>query len=124
MSQDSTVQGPVPFVVHGLTGKQLSDMWEGNPQQIRAQAIKHFKSGGLALAIGHSAQPESLYDNPSLYPSMFPWLFPYGYGGLGNHRINTKVSDAVRKRNLLMYHDKRFQHDQYFSLIAVNHEQV
>ena len=120
----STSHGEVPFVVHGLTGKELTDMWKDNPQRIRMRAMKHFATGGKALAIGHAEHPESLYDNSSLYPSMFPWLFPYGHGGLGNDRMRVSVSDSVRKRNMLMYHDKRFQLDQYFSLIAFNHQQM
>jgi hypothetical protein len=55
---------------------------------------------------------------------MFPWLFPHGYGGLGNERVRIPVSDAVRKRNWLMYHDKRFQTDQFSSFIAFNHQQI
>ena len=80
--------------------------------------MKYFEKGNKALGIGKSSKPESIWDNPQLYPSMFPWLFPYGYGGLGNKCINIPVGDAVRKRNWLMYHDKRFQTDQFFSLIA------
>ena len=55
---------------------------------------------------------------------MFPWLFPYGYGGLGNARGYSPISDAKRKRQLLMYYDKRFQLDRSFALIAFNHEQI
>ena len=48
---------------------------------------------------------------------MFPWLFPYGLGGMGNECIpsDVKISDAVRKKHWLMYHEKRFQHDELFS---------
>lgn len=86
--------------------------------------MKYFAREGKSLAIEHTADPESLYDNPKLYPSMFSWLFPYGYGGLGNSRIANKISDGARKYNLLMYYDKRFQLDQHFSLIVFNHEQI
>ena len=34
------------------------------------------------------------------------------------------ISDAAHKRHLLMYHDKRFQTDHEFCLIAFNHEQI
>ena len=76
------------------------------------------------MGITHAAEPESIYDNPQLYPQMFPWLFPYGLGGLGNERSQKPVSDTLHKRHLLMYHDKRFQKDPYFPLIAFNHEQI
>ncbi|KAI0346340.1 hypothetical protein BDW22DRAFT_1323620, partial [Trametopsis cervina] len=99
-------------------------MWKDDPQSIRLKAMKYFAQGGKSLGIGKADQPESLWNNPQLYPSMFPWLFPYGYGGLGNDRIQIPIQDGVRKKNMLMYHDKRFQHDQYFSLIAFNHEQI
>ncbi|KAI0769472.1 hypothetical protein BC629DRAFT_1292039, partial [Irpex lacteus] len=57
---------------------------------------------------------------------MFPWLFPYGYGGLGNEKIQSdlKISDKIRKRLWLTYYDQRFQNDQFFSLIAFNHQQI
>ncbi|RPD52050.1 hypothetical protein L226DRAFT_436648, partial [Lentinus tigrinus ALCF2SS1-7] len=65
-----------------------------------------------------------MYDNPQLYPQMFPWLFPYGYGGLRNSRIQRPVSEERRKQQLLMYHDKRFQLEPLFPLVALNHEQI
>ncbi|KAJ6611364.1 hypothetical protein B0H10DRAFT_1804384 [Mycena sp. CBHHK59/15] len=34
------------------------------------------------------------------------------------------MSDVVRKRNLLLYHDKCFQTDMYFLMIAFNHKQI
>ena len=119
-----TEEGRCPFILHGITGRQLSELEKTNPQQVRGMAIQRFKSDGFILGIGHSNEPEGLYDNPQLYPQMFPWLFPYGHGGFGNPKSHTAVSDAVRKRWLLMYHDKRFQLDGSFSLIAFNHEQI
>ncbi|KAH9946849.1 hypothetical protein B0H21DRAFT_778852 [Amylocystis lapponica] len=86
--------------------------------------VQHFKQGGKILSVGHAEEPESLYNNPQLYPQMFPWLFPYGLGGLGNTRGFRKISDRERKRQLLMYHDKQFQLDPMFSLIAFNHKQI
>ena len=76
------------------------------------------------LAIGHSENPESLYDNPQLYPQMFPWLFPYGLGGVGNSRGFSKMSDIRHNKWLLMYYDKHFQLDPVFPLIAWNHQQI
>ena len=34
------------------------------------------------------------------------------------------MSDMTHKKHLLMYHDKRFQTDRYFPLVALNHEQM
>ncbi|KAH7905989.1 hypothetical protein BJ138DRAFT_968207, partial [Hygrophoropsis aurantiaca] len=90
----------------------------------KARAMKHLMEGGKVLAIGHSEHPESLYNNPQLYPQMFPWLFPYGLGGLGQPHFKKKLSIAHHKKHLLMYHDKRFQVDEHFPLIAFNHEQI
>jgi len=79
---------------------------------------------GGVLAIGHAEKPESIYDNPQLYPMMFPWLFPYGLGGIGCDKDDdVGMSDMMHKRKLLMYHDKCFQMDAHFPLI-VNHEQI
>ena len=55
---------------------------------------------------------------------MFPWLFPYGLGGLNNINGARKVSESHRKQQLLMYHDKRFQLEPLFPLVALNHEQI
>jgi hypothetical protein len=123
--EDSTSDGSSSFIVHGLTGDQLSNMWKDDDQKtIRMEAMKYFTRGGKVLGIGKSEKLESLWNNPQLYPSMFSWLFPYGYGGLGNECIQIPISDAVRKQNWLMYYDKCFQHDQIFSLIAFNHQQI
>lgn len=77
------------------------------------------------LGIGQSAEPESLNHNPQLYPQMFPWLFPYGLGGLINSASGCRpVSEERRKQQLLMYHDKHFQLEPLFPLVALNHEQI
>ena len=90
----------------------------------KAIAMKHLDDGGKVLAIGHSKNPQSIWKNPQLYPQMFPWFFPYGLGGIGHERQKHKLSDAEHKQHLLMYHDKCFQKDPHFSLIAFNHEQI
>ena len=73
----ATSEGDVPFVVHGLTSEQLTEMLENNPKQAHFKALRHFNEGHKMLGIGTSSKPESLWNNPQLYPSMFPWLFPY-----------------------------------------------
>lgn len=116
-------EGECPLIVHTLTLEQLMAP-QVDTQKLMNAAKAHFLQGGAALAIGRSAEPESIYSNPQLYPKAFPWLFPYGLGGIGNKNGHSVVGDATRKRALLMYHDKRFQKDPIFSLVALNHEQI
>ena len=120
-TEDGTIEGECPMTVHGITGQQLSTM---DVKTMTAIALDHLTNGGKVLAIGHAEHPESIYNNPRLYPQMFPWLFPYGLGGLGNSRGITRVSEVEHKKHLLMYYDKRFQLDPYFPIIALNHEQI
>ena len=68
--------------------------------------MSHWQSGGKALGIGHSSVPRKTFKDATLFPQIFPWLFPYGLGGIGASTV--QMSDDVHKRNLLMYHDKRF----------------
>jgi hypothetical protein len=70
--------------------------------------------------MSHAAEPESIYNNPNLYPQIFPWLFPYGLGGIGNGAL----SEKAHKEFLLMYYDKRFQRDIAFPFVAFSHEQI
>ncbi|KAJ7155811.1 hypothetical protein C8R46DRAFT_910430, partial [Mycena filopes] len=91
---------------------------------IKSVALQHLTHKGSMLGIGRSELPVSMYDEPSAYPGMFPWLFPYGKGGIGHPSHANKQGDLSRKRALLMYHDKRFQVDTYFPMIAFNHEQL
>ncbi|RXW13797.1 hypothetical protein EST38_g12057 [Candolleomyces aberdarensis] len=116
-----TDAGPCTFTVHGLVGTKLDSM---SMSARKAAALHHLRSGGHVLAVGHSDVPESMYDNPQFYPQMYPWLFPYGVGGLGNARTRGLVSETKHKRLLLLYHDKRFQTDARFVLLAFNHEQM
>ncbi|KAH7905864.1 hypothetical protein BJ138DRAFT_968160, partial [Hygrophoropsis aurantiaca] len=90
----------------------------------KAHAVRHLMEGGKVLAVGHNDVPESIFNNPQLYPQMFPWLFPYGLGGIGQTQFKHKLSSARHKKHLLMFHDKRFQLDDHFPLVAFNHEQI
>lgn len=115
---DGTLVGPCPVVVHRLVSEHLDTL------SIKAQktmATKHFKADRAVLALGHAKEPESIYNNASLYPSMFPWLFPYGLGGVG---CADTMSATAHKKWLLMYHDKRFQVDIAFPFVAFSHEQI
>ena len=61
--------------------------------------MKHLKDdNGKVLAISHAEKPESIYDNPQLYPMMFPWLFPYGLGGIGTFNGGTDMSEMMHKK--------------------------
>ncbi|VDB90195.1 unnamed protein product [Peniophora sp. CBMAI 1063] len=97
---------------------------EEDYERLKRVAKAHLLQGGHAIAVGRSAEPETIYNNPQLYPKCFPWLFPYGLGGVGNKNGHSVVGDVKRKRALLLYHDKRFQRDPVFALVALNHEQV
>lgn len=119
--EDGVYSGECPIAVHGLIGGTLNTL---DLKSLTAVALNHLKNGGKVLAVGHAEQPESMYDNPRLYPQIFPWLFPYGLGGLGNARGVRKISEKLHKKHLLMYHDKRFQHDEYFPILAINQEQI
>ncbi|KDR76077.1 hypothetical protein GALMADRAFT_50312, partial [Galerina marginata CBS 339.88] len=91
---------------------------------MKALALLHLQAEGKVLGIGHDGTPLSMYDHPEAYPKMFPWLFPYGYGGLGQHHLKRKLSERAHKRHLLMFHDKRFQNDVHFPIVAFNHKQM
>lgn len=119
--EDGSESGPCPYTVSGLMGPHL---WTKGYKNLGAIALGHLGRGQKMLALGHASEPESIYHNPSLYPSMFPWLFPYGLGGLENENIEKKISTLRHKRHLLLYHDKRFQLDPFFSIVALNHEQI
>jgi hypothetical protein len=120
--EDGVEDGPCPFVVHGITGTELET---ASPKTLIAKAIAHLKGNGKVLAIGHDEKPQSLYNNPQLYPMMFPHLFPYGLGGIGSvSKSVIKISDAKHKKLLLLYHDKRFQKDPFYPLVAFNQEQI
>jgi hypothetical protein len=119
--EDGTSTGECPFVVHGLTGEELVTK---SLRTLIAIAVDHMDKNKKVLAIGHEQEPQSIYHNPLLYPKMFPWLFPYGLGGIGSVTHKGKISSLTHKGHLLMYHDKRFQKDPHFPLIAFNHEQI
>jgi len=116
-----TEDGPCPFTVQGMTGEEYAKM---SMKALKIKAMQHLEQGGRLLGIGHSEEPQSMYDNPQIYPQMFPWLFPYGLGGIGQSIHKKKLSHASHKRWLLMFHDKRFQTDLYFPIVAFNHEQM
>ena len=109
------------ITVYTLTSDEYETF---NPDTLKAIAAKHLDDGGKVLAIGHSKEPQSIWKNPKLYPQMFPWLFLYGLGGIGHERQKHRLSDAEHKQHLLMYHDKCFQKDSHFLVIAFNHEQI
>ncbi|KAL4259942.1 ATP-dependent DNA helicase [Pleurotus pulmonarius] len=116
--EDGTEQGDCPFIVHGICGEDLQAM---SIEKMKGEALKHFNRGGKVLGVGRSRFPQSIFRNEQLYPQLFPWLFPYGLGGVGSIE---GVSDTQHKKQLLMYHDKRFQTDPSFPFVAFSHEQI
>lgn len=119
--EQGATAGECPFSVCGLIGSSLEGMSMATRKAI---ALHHLRTGGSVLAIGHQEKPESMYDNPQLYPQIFPWLFPYGAGGMGNARVKGLMTDTNQKKKQLMYFDKRFQTDSRFVIIAFNQEQI
>jgi hypothetical protein len=119
--EEGVESGDCSFVVHGLTGEEFSTMML---ETIKARALEHLTKDRKIAFVGLAPQPESIYKNAQLFPSMMPWLFPYGLGGIGNSQHQGRLSTLAHKRYLLMYHDKRFQLDPGFALIALNHEQI
>jgi hypothetical protein len=119
--EDGTTDGPCSFAVAGLTGEQyaLDDI-----RTLKMRALDHLKSGGKTLGIGQADDPESTFRNVQLYPQTFPWLFPYGHGGIGHPSHKRFMSEQEHKHHLLMYHDKRFQLDMYFPMVAFNDAQI
>ena len=109
--EEGTSEGQCPFVMNTLTVDEYNALLDptkpfaSTRDIIIARAISYFKRKGKVLGIGHAEEPESIYNNPQLYPQMFPWLFPYGMGGIRNVNSFTPVSEAKRKEQLLMYHD-------------------
>ena len=116
--EDGVVHGECPFVAHGVSA---DDLQTKSVEELKGLAMRHFNANGRVLAVDASSKPCSLYHNPQLYPQMFPWLFPYGLGGLGTC---STMSESAHKRHLLLYHDKRFQLDTYFPLVAFSHKQI
>ncbi|KAF5372660.1 hypothetical protein D9615_009864 [Tricholomella constricta] len=115
--EDGIKHGDCPFVVHGLTGDSLGAK---STEVLKGLALKHWRSGGKVLRVGHSSEPSSIFKNPALYPQMFPWLFPYGLGGVGS----TTLGADTHKKHLLMYHDKCFQSNIAFLFAAFSHHQI
>ncbi|KAJ3752140.1 hypothetical protein EV360DRAFT_97536 [Lentinula raphanica] len=91
------------FTVHGIVGDALKNM---TTQQLIGYAAQHLDNEGKFLRISHASTPQSLWNNPQLYPKMFPWLFPYGLGGLGTYKAHS-FSEASHLKFLMLYHDKR-----------------
>lgn len=116
-----TESGPCSFSVQGLVGEEFSNM---SLEAMKASALNHLVNNGKIMFVGHAGEPESLFRNDRLFPSMLPWLFPYGKGAIGQLCMKNKMSEDNQKQHLLMYHDKRFQTDPMFPLLAFNQSQI
>lgn len=113
--------GNCSFAVSGLTGAVYDGM---SIDERKCIALQHMASGGKVLAYGHSEDPTFPDSDSHMYPSMFPWLFPYGMGGFANEHIEGRLDHIVHVRWMLMYHDRRFQTDEYFPMIVFNRQQI
>ena len=120
-SEKGTNSGICPFTVNGVTGEELNTM---SVETMKAIALRHLEGLGKVLAIGCGSDPVSMYDNPQSYLQMFPWLFPYGLDRIGQLIHKGVIVEDTQKRKLLLYYDKRFQSDPYFSMVAFNQSQI
>jgi hypothetical protein len=126
---DSYEERDIPVVVdYRRTAEDISDAPPGGTTAVFETPNEYgTKSGKCSFSVHglrRSELPVSMYDEVGAYPGMFPWLFPYGKGGIGHQSHSKKTRELTRKRNLLRYHDKCFQVDTYFPMIAFNHEQL
>ena len=92
-------EGNCPLIVHTLTLDQMMAT-KADVNMLKNAAKAYLLQGRKAVAIGRSADPESIYSNPQMYPKAFPWLFPYGLGGIGNKNGYSVIGDLLRKWSL------------------------
>ena len=110
-----------PYVVHGLLGANIIGK---TLKKLKSLALDNLSNTHRILGIGHAQTPKSIFRNPTLYPQMFLWLFPYGLGRIQNTSITNAMSTRFQKANCLMYYNKRFQLDQMFPIVELDHEQI
>ena len=73
--EDGTDSGKCSFTVHGLTGDMLDTM---TTNTIKEMALHHLNNEGKILAIGHSKNFESMWNNPQLcFPGFSLWYGRY-----------------------------------------------
>lgn len=116
-----SVDGPCPLTVAGLVGDDLSEM---SKEEKIAIAIKHFNDKRAFILYGRSADPARIYRHPEYYAGMFPWLYPNGYGTFDNELQKPTVARKTHVKAALMYHDRRFQEDEYFPFLVFNQMQI
>ncbi|KAJ3549575.1 hypothetical protein NM688_g5163 [Phlebia brevispora] len=114
-------ESPCPFAVHGMTVDEYVSM---EIDRLRAIATQHLRLGKGVLAYGSAGTPESIYENPQLYPGLFPWLFPYGLGGFENELQMRSIPKKTHIKCLLARFDRRFQCDEYFPYLIFNQQQI
>jgi len=78
-ADDSTANGMCPLTVHGITDEQYAN---ASTERLKTIAMEHLTDMGKFIAFGRQSEPETVWQNPGLYPQMFPWLFPYGLGSV------------------------------------------
>ncbi|KAJ3870972.1 hypothetical protein F5051DRAFT_307607, partial [Lentinula edodes] len=104
LEDDGNSNGDCVFTVHGIVGDSIKNLTR---DQMIGIAALHLDNEGKFLRTSHAENPESLWQNPQLYPKMFPWLFPFGLGGIGSSNLTLKsFSESSHIKFLLLYHDK------------------
>jgi hypothetical protein len=71
-TDDGVQNGDCPFVVHGITGEQLTTKTVAAHKGI---ALQHWNNKGPALSVSHASETQSIYNNPGLYPQIFRGLY-------------------------------------------------
>ncbi|KAJ3897245.1 hypothetical protein F5879DRAFT_1012921 [Lentinula edodes] len=94
LNDDGTEEGDFGPSIKNMTRDQMIGI-----------AAMHLDNEGKFMRTSHAENPESLWNNPQLYPKMFPWLFPFGLGGIGASDIKA-FSESSHLKFLLLYHDK------------------
>ncbi|KAJ3804984.1 hypothetical protein F5876DRAFT_70185 [Lentinula aff. lateritia] len=74
LNDDGTEEGNCVFTVHGIVGPSIKNMTRN---QMIGIAVMHLDNESKFMWTSHAENPESLWNNPQLYPKMFPWLFPF-----------------------------------------------
>ncbi|KAJ4475386.1 hypothetical protein C8R41DRAFT_774521, partial [Lentinula lateritia] len=68
LNDDGTEEGTCVFTVHGIVGPSIKNMTRD--QMIGITAM-HLDNEGKFMRTSHAENPESLWNNPQLYPKMF-----------------------------------------------------
>ena len=93
---------------------------QASPNEMRAAALRHVKSGGGYIQVPHDPKPVNEFFNVELFPMIYPTLFPYGIGGFEDRRRSVAVSLKRHVKHLFNLKDKRFQEHYSFLFTVFN----